>query len=129
MSQRVVTIESSSLLHHSLCIDFNLIVATSMPAEQPTKLYKLLRKIKVKVSALTNRFSPSSPHPPFAQLLLLTIPSRYFCCDYISFVFGGFQFVNVFTLTLMCVHFLKSVKDNSELLPVWERAAYSAYHL
>ena len=51
-----VTIDFSSLLHHSLVIDFNcclddtlMIWETSMRAEQPTKLFKPLRKMRGKL--------------------------------------------------------------------------------
>ena len=44
------------------------------------------------------------------------------------FMFGVVQLLNILILTLLCVQLLKSVKV-TELPPVWERAANSAYHL
>ena len=40
-------------------------------------------------------------------------------------MFGAFQFLNVLILTPLCVHSVKV----TELPPVWEIAAYSAYQL
>ena len=43
-------------------------------------------------------------------------------------MFGAVQFLNVFVLTLLCAQLFNSVKV-TELQPIWERAANSAYHL
>ena len=43
-------------------------------------------------------------------------------------MFGAVQFLHVLILTLLCVLFFNLVKL-TELPPVWERAANSAYHL
>ena len=43
-------------------------------------------------------------------------------------MFGAFQFLNVLILTLLCVQLFNLVKL-TEFPSVWERAAYSAYHL
>ena len=57
-------------------------------------------------------------------MLLYSIETTYFIC----FMFGAVQFLNVFILTLLCVQFIYSTQV-TELPPVWERAANSAYHL
>ena len=45
-------------------------------------------------------------------------------------MFGAFQLLNVLILTLLCVQLFNSVKvTETELPPVWERAANLAYHL
>ena len=43
-------------------------------------------------------------------------------------MFGAVQFLNVLILTFLCILFFNLVKL-TELPPVWERAANSAYHL
>ena len=43
-------------------------------------------------------------------------------------MFGAVQFLNVLILTLLCVLLFNLVKL-TEMQPVWERAANSAYHL
>ena len=62
------------------------------------------------------------------QQLLLTVPRRYFRCGFICFICGAVQFLNVLILTLLCAILFNLVKL-TELPPVWERAANSAYHL
>ena len=44
------------------------------------------------------------------------------------FMFGAVQFLNVLILTSLCVQLFNSVKV-TELSPVWETVASSAYHL
>ena len=45
-------------------------------------------------------------------------------------MFGAAQFFNVFILTLLCVKFMYGISAKVIELPsVWERAAYSAYHI
>ena len=43
-------------------------------------------------------------------------------------MFGAIQFLNVLSLTILCVQLFNSVKV-TELPSVWERAANLAYHL
>ena len=43
-------------------------------------------------------------------------------------MFGAVQFLNVLILTILCF-LLFSLVNLTELPPVWERAANSAYHL
>ena len=64
----------------------------------------------------------------FGPLDLLVVPRRFFRCGFICFMFGAVQFLNVLILTLLCAQFFNSVKI-TELPPVWERGANSAYHL
>ena len=52
----------------------------------------------------------------------------YFHCGLNCFMFGAVQFLNVLVLTLLCFLLFNLVKL-TELPPVWERAANSAYHL
>ena len=71
---------------------------------------------------------PPPPPPPPVIITDRTVPMRYFRCGFISFMFGAVQFLNVLILTLLCVLLVNSVKL-TELPPIWERAASSAYHL
>ena len=44
-------------------------------------------------------------------------------------MFGAVQFLNVFILTLVCMSNSFNEAKVTELPPVWERTAKSAYHL
>ena len=69
-----------------------------MQAEQPTKLCKPPRKMRVKVAGRKTGLGP--------QYLLLTVPRRFFRCGFICYMFGAVQCLNVFMLTLLCVQFI-----------------------
>ena len=56
-----------------------------MRAEQPTKLCKPQRKIRLKVCTTKTGLNP--------QKLLLTISKRYFRCGFVGFMFGAVQFL------------------------------------
>ena len=62
------------------------------------------------------------------QLPLPVITTGQGGCCFICFMFGAVQFLNVLILALLRVPLFNSVKV-TELPPVWERAANSAYHL
>ena len=69
-----------------------------MRAEQPTKLCKPPRKMRVKIGGL-------NPH-----LSLLATPRRCIRCGFICFMFGAVQFLNVLILIFLCIELFISVK-------------------
>ena len=69
-----------------------------------------------------------SPPPPTSPVIITDRLKAVLSLRFHLFIFGAVQFLNVLILTLLYVLLLNSVKV-TELSPVWERAANSAYHL
>ena len=81
-----------------------------MRAEQPIKLRKLRRKMRLKVAAPSNRIKP-----PVITCVFTDRPKTVFRCGFICFMFRAVQFLNVLHF---CVVLLFNLVKLTELPPV-----------
>ena len=66
------------------------------------------------------------PHPP---VIITDCPKAVLSWCFMCFMFAVVQLLNALILTLLYVLFFSNLVKITTLLPVWEGAANSAYHL